>query len=44
MIKQLNELLRAYLARDPAARSRLEVLLLYPGVTAVIYHRMAHWL
>ena len=44
MIKQLDELLRAYLARDPAARSRLEVLLLYPGVTAVIYHRMAHWL
>ena len=36
MIKQLDELLRAYLARDPAARSRLEVLLLYPGVTAVV--------
>ena len=44
MLRQLNELLRAYLARDPAARSRVEVFLLYPGVTAVIYHRMAHWL
>ena len=44
MLRQLDELLRAYLARDPAARSRLEVLLLYPGVMAVIYHRLAHWL
>jgi serine O-acetyltransferase len=28
--------------RDPAARSRLEVILLYPGVRAVGFHRIAH--
>ena len=30
-------------ARDPAARSRMEVLL-YPGVWALAWHRVAHWL
>lgn len=30
-------------ARDPAARSRWEVLL-YPGVHALACHRLAHWL
>ena len=40
---RLGETLRAYQARDPAARSRLEIFLLYPGVHAVIYHRIAHW-
>ncbi len=44
MFAELDNLLRAYLVRDPAARSRLEVFLLYPGVAAVIYHRLAHWL
>ena len=41
---RLGETLGAYQARDPAARSKLEVFLLYPGVHAVIYHRIAHWL
>ena len=41
---RLGELLRAYQARDPAARSRLEIFLLYPGVHAVIFHRVSHWL
>lgn len=41
---RLGELLRAYQARDPAARSRLEIFLLYPGVHAVIFHRISHWL
>lgn len=30
--------------RDPAAKSSLEVLLLYPGMHAVIAHRVSHWL
>ena len=30
--------------RDPAARSRWEVLLCYPGLHAIIAHRVAHWL
>ena len=34
----------ATLARDPAARSRLEVALCYPGFHALMFHRLAHWL
>jgi len=30
--------------RDPAARSVIEVALLYPGVHAIWAHRVAHWL
>lgn len=43
MFKDLRETIAAYKARDPAARSSLEVLLLYPGVKAVQSHRKAHW-
>lgn len=43
MFKQLNELLTAYKERDPAARSKLSIFLLYPGVRAVIDYRIAHW-
>lgn len=41
---RLGELLSAYQRRDPAARSRLEIFLLYPGVHAIIFHRVSHWL
>ena len=30
--------------KDPAARSVLEVMLLYPGFHILVYHRIAHWL
>lgn len=30
--------------KDPAARSRLEVILCYPGFHAIVIHRAAHWL
>ena len=43
-VTRLGGLLAAYQRRDPAARSKLEVFLLYPGVHAVLYHRLAHWL
>ncbi len=43
MFKRLNETLTAYQARDPAARSKLEIFLLYPGVHAIIFHRVSHW-
>ena len=43
-LTRLGETLRAYQARDPAARSRLEIFLLYPGVHALLYHRLAHFL
>ena len=42
-ISRLGGLLAAYQRRDPAARSKLEIFLLYPGVHAVLYHRVAHW-
>ncbi len=35
--------IRAALERDPAARSRWEVLLCYPGVHALGFYRAAHW-
>ena len=35
--------IKSILERDPAARNGLEVLLLYPGVHAVIWHRFAHF-
>ena len=43
MLKDLRETIAAYQARDPAARSWLEILLLYPGIKAVRSHRLAHW-
>lgn len=30
--------------RDPAARNWLEVLFCYPGLQALLFHRLAHWL
>ena len=42
--KDLRETIEAYQARDPAARSALEVRLLYPGIKATQSHKRAHWL
>ncbi|MBL7714146.1 MAG: serine O-acetyltransferase [Bdellovibrionales bacterium] len=36
------DFLKAYRRYDPATRSTLEVLFLYPGVKAVFFHRIAH--
>ncbi|MBE7092527.1 MAG: serine O-acetyltransferase [Clostridiales bacterium] len=43
MFKEIKELLQAYKERDPAATSNIVIFLLYPGVKAVIDHRIAHW-
>lgn len=43
MFKYLMETIRAYQARDPAARSAFEIWLYYPGVKAIMRHRRAHW-
>jgi serine O-acetyltransferase len=40
----LRETIRTYRERDPAARSSLEVLLCYPGLHAVMWHALSHWL
>lgn len=42
IFKRILEDLDAFLARDPAARSRLEVALLYPGFHALMLHRGAN--
>lgn len=43
MLNGLVAYLDSVKARDPAARSRWEVLL-YPGAWAIAFHRVAHWL
>ena len=43
MFNTMRRDLNAYLERDPAARSRLEVFLLYSGYKAVRKYRRAHW-
>ena len=40
----LKETIEAYQRNDPAARSKLEIFLLYNGLHAEIYYRIAHWL
>ena len=42
MLKQLREDVKAVFARDPAARNTFEVLTTYPGIHALIMHRVAH--
>ena len=43
-VKTLSEDLKAAMARDPAARSALEVACLYPGFHVLLFHRAAHGL
>ena len=42
MFKTLRAEIDAVMARDPAARSRLEVVLCYPGFQAVLFYRLAN--
>jgi len=44
MLQSINSDIRSAFDRDPAARSRLEILLCYPGLHAVWGHRITHWL
>lgn len=44
MFKRLRYDINVIKERDPAARTSFEVLLLYPGLHAVIWHRLAHFL
>jgi serine O-acetyltransferase len=44
MFDAIRRDIRVVLERDPAARSPLEVLLCYPGVHALAFHRLAHHL
>ena len=46
MFQKIKEDINCILARDPAAKSRLEIVTCYPGLHAIWVHRMAHrlWL
>ena len=43
MFKHLKADIKAVRERDPAAKSLLEVLFCYPGLHAIMFHRIAHW-
>ncbi|PWB76649.1 MAG: serine O-acetyltransferase [Candidatus Methylomirabilota bacterium] len=43
MFTTLKRDIQAALDRDPAARNALEVLVCYPGLHALYFHRLAHW-
>lgn len=42
MFKKIKEDVDCILQRDPAARSRIEILTCYPGLHAILVHRLAH--
>jgi len=44
MFNGIKKDIQAVFERDPAARNLLEVILTYPGVHAIILHRLAHFL
>ena len=39
----MNDFLQSVIDRDPAAKSKLSVVLTYPGVKAVFFHHIAHF-
>jgi serine O-acetyltransferase len=39
----MNDFLQSIIDRDPAAKSKLSLILTYPGVKAVFFHRIAHF-
>lgn len=43
MFSRLREDIQSVFDRDPAARTSWEVLTCYPGLHAIIMHRLAHW-
>ncbi len=44
IFKRFNEDINAFMDRDPAARSRFEVVLCYPGFHALVFYRITHFL
>lgn len=43
MLKELLNDARSIAKRDPAAKNVMEVILLYPGFHALVYHKISHW-
>lgn len=44
MLKRIKSDIQSVFDRDPAARSTFEVLTTYPGVHAILFYRLSHWL
>jgi serine O-acetyltransferase len=44
VFKNLRDDIDGMIARDPAARSRFEVVIAYPGFQVLLFYRPAHWL
>jgi serine O-acetyltransferase len=44
VLSRMREDVQAVFQHDPAARSTLEIVLAYPGLHAIWFHRVAHWL
>src|SRR5947209_8187198 len=43
LIERMREDVQAAFQHDPAARNSLEIVLAYPGLHAIWFHRIAHW-
>ena len=43
MFKSIKGAIKNVKEHDPAAKTTLEVLFLYPGLHAIFFHRIAHW-
>ena len=41
--KLMNDFLQSIIDRDPAAKSKLSLILTYPGVKAIFFHRIANF-
>lgn len=44
ILKTLKEEIDTVFERDPAAKSKMEVIFCYPGFHAILFYRTAHWL
>jgi serine O-acetyltransferase len=44
LIADLHNEIKIISDRDPAAKTWLEVLICYPGLQAILFHRVAHWI
>ncbi|MCF8158572.1 MAG: serine O-acetyltransferase [Burkholderiaceae bacterium] len=44
MFKHINEDISVVFERDPAARTHWEIITTYPGVHALLIHRLSHWI
>jgi len=44
LFSRIKEDIQSVFDRDPAARNTFEVLTAYPGIQAMLFHRVSHWL